>query len=92
MQKIIFILLLFSQCLFSQTTFEKAEMLFKEKKYTEAKGLFENYLKLKPNHQKTIEYLGDIAGSSKKWDIAIDYYKKLKNQNPDRPFAAGAYR
>ena len=83
MKKIIFFFILFSQCLFSQTNFEKAVKLFKEKKYTEAKGLFESYLKSAPNHQKTIEYLGDIAGSTKKWDIAIDHYKKLKNQNPN---------
>lgn len=68
---------------FSQTNYEKAEKLFKEKKYTEAKGLFESYLKSVPQHQKTIEYLGDIAGSSKKWDEAIEYYKKLKNSNPN---------
>ena len=83
MKKIIFFFLLFTQCLFSQSLFEKAEKLFKEKKYTEAKGLFESYLKSVPQHQKTIEYLGDIAGSSKKWDEAIEYYKKLKNSNPN---------
>lgn len=83
MRKIVFFFILFSQCLLSQTLFEKAEKLFKEKKYTEAKGLFESYLKSVPNHQKTIEYLGDIAGTSKKWDVAIDYYKKLKEQNPN---------
>lgn len=83
MKKILFFLLLFSQCLFSQTLFEKAEKLFKEKKYAEAKGLFESYLKSVPNHQKTIEYLGDIAGNMKKWDDAIGYYIKLKNQNPN---------
>jgi tetratricopeptide (TPR) repeat protein len=83
MKKIIFLFILFSQCLFSQTLFEKAEKLFKEKKYTEAKGLFESYLKSVPNHQKTIEFLGDIAGNTQKWDVAIDYYKKLKNQNPN---------
>jgi tetratricopeptide (TPR) repeat protein len=75
--------LLLTQVLFSQSLFEKAEKLYKEKKFSEAKGLFESYLKSVPNHQKTIEYLGDIAGSSQKWDIAIDYYKKLKNQNPN---------
>lgn len=83
MKKILFFFILFTQCLFSQTLFEKAEKLFKEKKYEEAKGLFESYLKSVPNHQKTIEYLGDIAGSTKKWDIAIEYYKKLKNQTPN---------
>ena len=65
MKKYIFFLLLFSQCLFSQSLFEKAENLFNEKKFEEAKKLFENYLKSAPNHQKTIEYLGDIAGNSK---------------------------
>ena len=82
MKKILFLFLLFSQCMFSQTLFEKAEKLYNEKKFEEAKGLFESYLKLAPNHQKTIEYLGDIAGSSKKWDEAIEYYKKLKISNP----------
>jgi tetratricopeptide (TPR) repeat protein len=84
MKKILFMFFLFlSTISFSQTNYEKAEKLFKEKKYTEAKGLFESYLKSVPQHQKTIEYLGDIAGSSKKWDEAIEYYKKLKNSNPN---------
>ena len=83
MKKIIFLFLLFSTGLFSQTNFEKAEKLFKEKKYLEAKGMFESYLKAVPNHQKSIEYLGDIAGSSKLWDVAIEYYKKLKISNPN---------
>jgi tetratricopeptide (TPR) repeat protein len=84
MKKILFMFFLFlSSISFSQTNYEKAEKLFKEKKYTEAKGLFESYLKSVPQHQKTIEYLGDIAGSSKKWDEAIEYYKKLKNSNPN---------
>ncbi|OGS75842.1 MAG: hypothetical protein A3G95_00860 [Flavobacteria bacterium RIFCSPLOWO2_12_FULL_31_7] len=84
MKKILFMFFLFlSATTFSQTNFEKAEKLFKEKKYAEAKGLFESYLKSVPNHQKTIEYLGDIAGSSKLWDVAIEYYKKLKNSNPN---------
>ena len=83
MKKLFFFFLLFSQCLISQTLFEKAEKLYNEKKFEEAKGLFESYLKLAPNHQKTIEYLGDIAGNAKKWDVAISYYKKLKLQNPN---------
>lgn len=83
MKKYIFFLLLFSQSMFSQTLFEKAEKLYKEKKFEEAKGLFESYLKTVPNHLKTIEYLGDIAGNSKKWDVAITYYKKLKQQIPN---------
>lgn len=83
MKKLLFFLILFSQCLFSQTLFEKGEKLFKEKKFEEAKGLFETYLKSVPNHQKTIEYLGDIAGHTKNWDEAIENYKKLKTQQPN---------
>jgi len=84
MKKIAFIVIvLMSTLSFSQSNFEKAVKLFNEKKFTEAKTLFEAYLKSVPNHQKTIEYLGDIAGSTQKWDVAIDYYKKLKTSNPN---------
>lgn len=64
----------------AETDFEKAEKLFKQEKYDQAKVLFENYLKSNPNNYKTIEYLGDIAGHQKKWDEAIKQYKVLKIQ------------
>ena len=64
----------------AETDFEKAEKLFKQEKYEQAKMLFENYLKSNPNNYKTIEYLGDIAGHQKKWDEAIKQYKVLKTQ------------
>lgn len=80
-KKIVFFFLLCSFS-FSQTNFEKAEKLYKEKKYSEAKTLLEAYLKLVPNHAKTIEYLGDIASYTNKWEVAIEYYKKLKTANP----------
>lgn len=67
---------------FSQSTFEKAEMLFANKKYTEAKELFLEHLESYPNHDKTIEYLGDIAGHQKDWDKAIFHYQKLKTNFP----------
>ena len=74
--------LFFSLIAFSQSNFEKGEKLFVQKKYNEAKQLFQDYLKSHPNHSKTIEYLGDIAGHQKKWDEAIDNYKKLKTSFP----------
>lgn len=64
----------------AENDFEKAEKLFKQEKYDQAKVLFENYLKFNPNNYKTIEYLGDIAGHQKKWDEAIKQYKVLKTQ------------
>jgi len=66
----------------AETDFEKAEKLYKQEKYEPAKTLFESYLKSNPNHYKTVEYLGDIAGHQKKWDEAIKYYKVLKTQVP----------
>lgn len=79
-----FLILFFglTQFLVAQTTFEKAEKLYAQKKYEEAKKLFDEHLKSNPNHAKTIEYLGDIAGAQKKWDAAISNYKKLKVAHP----------
>jgi len=62
--------------------FEKAEQLFQQNKLNEAQVLFENYLKKNPNHTQSLEYLGDIAGAKKDWDLALVYYKKIKNQYP----------
>jgi tetratricopeptide (TPR) repeat protein len=81
--KFYLVLILFiSVNIFAQSSFEKGEKLFSEKKFSEAKKLFEDYLKDNPNHIKTMEYLGDIAGSQKQWDDAISYYKKLKVKHP----------
>jgi tetratricopeptide (TPR) repeat protein len=66
----------------ADSDFEKAEKLFKQEKYEQAKTLFESYLKSNPNNFKTIEYLGDIAGHQKQWDEAIKQYQILKKQFP----------
>lgn len=66
----------------AETDFEKAEKLYKQEKFDQAKVLFESYLKSNPNSYKTVEYLGDIAGHQKKWDEAIKHYKILKLQFP----------
>ena len=66
----------------ANSDFEKAEQLFRQNKLVEAKSLFEKHLKANPNHTKTLEYLGDIAGKNKNWDEAIGYYKKIKIQYP----------
>ena len=48
----------------------------------EAKQMFQDYLKSHPNHSKSIEYIGDIAGNQKQWNEAIEYYQKLKISFP----------
>ncbi|HCQ13019.1 tetratricopeptide repeat protein, partial [Flavobacterium sp.] len=82
MKFIPFIILLISFNMMAETDFEKAEKLYKQEKFDQAKVLFESYLKSNPNSYKTVEYLGDIAGHQKKWDEAIKHYKVLKLQFP----------
>lgn len=82
MKQLVFFFLLFPLLILAQTNFDKAEQLFKEKKYEQAEAIFESYLKENPSNLLTIEYLGDIAGRQKDWDKAIGYYKKLKQLKP----------
>jgi len=81
MKLIHFFIFLFSIKMMA-SDFEKAEKLFNQERYSQAESLFERYLEINPNHTKTIEYLGDIAGHAKNWDKAIGYYERLKNQFP----------
>jgi tetratricopeptide (TPR) repeat protein len=82
MKKLIVLFLAFPLLILAQPNFDKGEKLFKEGKYEQAQPIFESFLKENPNHLKTIEYLGDIAGHQKSWDKAIVYYKKLKQLKP----------
>jgi tetratricopeptide (TPR) repeat protein len=76
--------LFFNVVFYAQNNFENAEKYLKQKKYEEAEKLFLNHLKANPNHTKTKEYLGDIAGFQKNWDKAISYYKPLKISFPNQ--------
>ena len=82
MKNYLTLFLLFPLMIWAQSDFGKAEKLFEGGKYDQAQPLFESFLKENPNHLKTIEYLGDIAGHYKSWDKAIIYYKKLKQLKP----------
>ncbi|WP_367278018.1 tetratricopeptide repeat protein, partial [Flavobacterium sp.] len=75
-------LILFPLLIFSQTDIDKAEKLFKERKYEQAQSIFENLLRENPSNLKSIEFLGDIAARNKSWDKALVYYKKLKQLKP----------
>ena len=81
--KYLFLLLCIPSLLVAQSSFEKAEQLFKQENFSKAKPLFKTYLKANPDHVKTREYLGDIAGYAKQWDDAIDYYEGLKDEFPN---------
>ena len=77
-----FFFLLISFQMLAETDFEKAEKLFQQEKWEQSKVLFERFLLSNPNNYKTIEYLGDIAGHQKKWDVAEKQYGILKMQFP----------
>jgi tetratricopeptide (TPR) repeat protein len=82
MELIFRIIFLFPILIFSQPNFDKAEQLYAQEKYAQAKPIFENILKENPNNLKVLEYLGDIEGHYKKWDNAMVYYGKLKKLKP----------
>jgi len=66
----------------SDNAFAKAESFFKKKQYSQAKPIFNTYLKSHPNDLKTLEYLGDIEGYAKNWDGALPFYEKLVELSP----------
>lgn len=82
MKHILFFLLFFSNTFLETSNFDKAEKLYQEGKYVQAKSIFEICLKENPNDYKTIEYLGDIAGHLQDWNEAILKYQLLKNKFP----------
>ena len=61
----------------AQSNFEKGVVLFENGQYENARPYFANELTHSPNNQKVIEYLGDIASHTNKWETAASYYKKL---------------
>lgn len=63
-------------------SFMQAEVFFNKQQYQKAKPLFLSNLKDHPKDAKTIEYLGDIEGFAKNWDLSITYYKTLVDAYP----------
>jgi len=81
--KIFNYLLLFPLLFYGKTQLDSVDYYFKYKKFEKAEIYLGNYLKTNPNDLKAVELLGDAYGHQKKWDQAIDCYKKLvkKNEN-----------
>jgi tetratricopeptide (TPR) repeat protein len=61
---------------------EKGISLFEQEQYELAKGYFAKELAAAPTNTKIIEYLGDIASHTNRWETAASYYKKLTVLNP----------
>lgn len=83
--RLFFLLLVPCMCMaqhLDQTAFAKAESLYMTAQYKDARRIFEQLMQSDPNDKKILEYLGDIAGYEKKWDVAIPYYEKLVKQHP----------
>ncbi|RMA57114.1 tetratricopeptide repeat protein [Ulvibacter antarcticus] len=74
---IFYFFILSSATLFAQGDYQQAKVYFENEDFSKAKPIFQKYAKEHPNHLKTIEYLGDIAGYTKDWDTAISYYETL---------------
>ncbi|MEZ4795762.1 MAG: hypothetical protein R2785_01220 [Flavobacteriaceae bacterium] len=82
MKKILFLFLL--PCFaFSQSIETKINELFNKKQFVKAEQIASEYATQNPNDLKAIELLGDAYGHQRKWDEAIEQYKKLVNANND---------
>ena len=79
--KIFLFLFLCPLLLFSQSSLDEVESLFKNKQFKKAENVIINYLETYQNNLKAIELLGDAYGHQKKWDEAITNYKKLIEAN-----------
>ena len=77
------VLFLFLPCMFfGQHTLREVEGFLDKKQYSEAEAAIMTYVKENPNDLKGIELLGDTYGQQKKWDEAIEQYKKLVELSP----------
>lgn len=77
-----FWLILMSSFCFSQTSIENAKSYLDQKEFVKAQDEMVTYLESHPNDQEAIELLGDAYGHQKKWDEAIEQYKKLAEDEP----------
>jgi len=77
MKNSLFLLFILPLIAFSQADYAIAERYYEQENFSKAKPIFQAYLSDNPNHKKTREYLGDIAGFTKDWNTAIDYYEAL---------------
>ncbi len=80
--KLLLFLFIFPCVLFGQSTPVDAEKLLDKKQFSKAEVLMVTYVTEHPSDLKGIELLGDVYGQQKKWDKAIEHYKKLVSLSP----------
>ena len=78
-----FIIFLFiTSGVLAQNNYEQAEAYYRAEQFSKAKPIFQQHLIENRNDAKTREYLGDIAGYTKKYDQAIEIFKDLVAEDP----------
>ena len=82
MKKFLFLLLI-PTFIFSQAIVNDADLLFQQKQFIKAEKMINSYVTENPNDLVGIELLGDAYGHQKKWDGAINQYKKLVDASYD---------
>ena len=80
--KFLFCFCFLSIATFGQAEFEVTENLILKEQFLSAEKLMTEYVKKHPHNLKGIELLGDAYGHQKKWDNAIEQYKKLVDLSP----------
>lgn len=68
---------------FAQQPIIQAQQFIANQSYQKAEQIIINYLQLNPASMQALELYGDAVGHQKKWDEAIEIYKKLVNQQPN---------
>ena len=81
--KRLFLFLLFPTLCFSQQSLDEIDVLFEQKQFLKAETVLQAVLETNPNNLEAIELLGDAYGHQKKWNAAIDAYKKLIDTKPN---------
>ncbi|MBT8260790.1 MAG: tetratricopeptide repeat protein [Bacteroidia bacterium] len=68
---------------FGQTQFDEVQQLLNNNEFKKAEALSLQLVVQYPDNLEAIEFLGDSYGRLKKWDEAIDTYKKLVEEKPN---------
>ena len=84
MEKMLSILLtcFLTSLLWAQKPYLEVEKLLEKKQFIKAESIIKPYVDANEEDARAIELLGDAYGHQKKWDNAIEQYKKLTKMDP----------